>query len=83
MQDSIARNNHVINAEIGLLISESPNNKIYDSRINGATSQAVLFFNLEYQIMMMGFTQNNLVHNNIVSLSLMMRLEQQAVRTMC
>jgi hypothetical protein len=53
MQDSIARNNHVINAEIGLLISESPNNKIYDSRIDGATSQAVLFFNLEYQIMMM------------------------------
>ena len=83
MQDSIARNNHVINAQIGLLISESSNNKIYDNTIDGATLQAVLLFNLEYPDYDDGFTPNNLVHNNIVSLSLMMRLGQQAVRTMC
>jgi parallel beta-helix repeat protein len=45
MTDSIARNNHVINARVGILVSESPNNQIYNNTIEGATGQGIRLLN--------------------------------------
>src|ERR671914_2543799 len=65
MTDSIARNNQVINARVGILVSESPNNQIYDNTIEGATSQGIRFFNPE--VPDDGVTEGNIVYNNVIS----------------
>jgi parallel beta-helix repeat protein len=68
MYDSIARNNHVSNTTSGITVSESPNNQIYNNTVEGATSQGIRLFNPPeppYD----GFTENNLVYNNIISSS--------------
>jgi parallel beta-helix repeat protein len=65
MTDSIARNNHVINARTGILLSESPNNQIYNNIVEGATSQGIRFFNPELPDD--GVTEGNLAYNNVIS----------------
>src|SRR5918999_408477 len=65
MTDSIARNNQVINARVGILVSESPNNQIYDNTIEGATSQGIRLLNPE--VPDDGFTEGNIVYNNVIS----------------
>jgi mannuronan 5-epimerase len=64
MHDSIARNNHVYNSSIGITVAESPNNQIYNNRIEGITSQAIRLFNPELPDD--GLTEGNLVYNNII-----------------
>ena len=64
MHDSIARNNHVYNSSIGITVAESPNNQIYNNRIEGITSQAIRLFNPELPDD--GSTEGNLVYNNII-----------------
>ena len=65
MTDSIARNNHVINAQTGILLSESPNNQIYDNTIEGATGEGIRLLNPD--ISDDGLTAGNLVYNNAIS----------------
>src|ERR671923_2848686 len=65
MTDSIARNNHVINAETGILLSESPNNQIYNNVIEGATGEGIRLLNPD--IPDDGSTAGNLVYNNAIS----------------
>src|SRR5215203_3974770 len=68
MHDSIVRNNHVSNTTSGITVSESPNNRIYNNTIEGATSQGIRLFNPPeppYD----GLTENNLVYNNIIASS--------------
>ncbi len=65
MTDSIARNNHIINARTGIVLSESPNNQIYNNTIEGATSQGIRFFNPELPDD--GVTEGNIVYNNVIS----------------
>jgi hypothetical protein len=65
MTDSIARNNHVINARVGIVVSESPNNQIYNNRIEGATSQGIRFLNPE--VPDDGMTEGNIAYNNVIS----------------
>jgi parallel beta-helix repeat protein len=67
MTDSIARNNHVINARVGILVSESPNNQIYNNTIEGATGQGIRLLNPD--IADDGVTEGNIVYNNIISSS--------------
>ena len=64
MHDSIARNNHIYNSSIGITVAESPNNQIYNNRIEGITSQAIRLFNPELPDD--GLTEGNLVYNNII-----------------
>jgi len=45
MTDSIARNNHVINARTGILLSESPNNQVYNNTIEASTESGILLYN--------------------------------------
>src|SRR5215211_4792727 len=68
MHDSIVRNNHVSNTTSGITVSESPNTRIYNNTIEGATSQGIRLFNPPeppYD----GLTENNLVYNNIIASS--------------
>jgi len=65
MTDSIARNNHVINARTGILLSESPNNQIYNNVIEGATSNGIRLLNPD--IADDGSTEGNIVYNNVIS----------------
>src|SRR5215210_497670 len=65
MTDSIARNNHVINAETGILLSESPNNQVYKNTIEGATGEGIRLLNPE--LADDGVTEGNLVYDNIIS----------------
>jgi parallel beta-helix repeat protein len=65
MTDSIARNNQVINARVGILVSESPNNQIYNNTIEGATSQGIRLLNPELPDD--GVTEGNIVYNNVIS----------------
>src|SRR5215218_1116870 len=65
MTDSIARNNHVINARTGVLLSESPNNQIYNNTVEGATSNGIRLLNPD--IADDGVTEGNIVHNNAIS----------------
>ena len=65
MTDSIARNNHVINARTGVQLSESPNNQIYNNTIEGATREGIGLFNPELPDD--GSTEGNLVYDNIIS----------------
>jgi mannuronan 5-epimerase len=67
MTDSIARNNDVINARVGILVSESPNNQIYNNRIEGATSQGIRFINPEAPDD--GVTEGNIAYDNVISSS--------------
>jgi parallel beta-helix repeat protein len=64
MTDSIARNNHIINARNGILVSESPNNQIYNNRIEGASS-GIRFFNPG--VPDDGVTQGIIAYNNVIS----------------
>src|SRR5215212_7303806 len=65
MHDSIARGNHVINAETGILLSESPNNQVYNNTIEGATGEGIRLLNPELSDD--GLTEGNLVYDNAVS----------------
>ncbi|HEX6281129.1 MAG TPA: right-handed parallel beta-helix repeat-containing protein [Nitrososphaera sp.] len=65
MTDSIARNNHVINARVGILLSESPNNQIYNNTIEGETSEGIRLLNPELPDD--GVTEGNIVYNNAIS----------------
>ncbi len=67
MTDSIARNNHIINARTGILLSESPNNQVYNNTIEGATEGGILLFNPD--IPDDGSTTGNIVYNNVISSS--------------
>jgi poly(beta-D-mannuronate) C5 epimerase len=65
MTDSIARDNHVINAETGILLSESPNNQVYNNTIEGATVEGIRLLNPE--LIDDGMTEGNLVYDNAIS----------------
>jgi len=65
MTDSIARNNHVINARTGILLSESPNNQIYNNIVEGGTSNGIRLLNPD--IADDGSTESNIVYNNVIS----------------
>jgi hypothetical protein len=65
MTDSIARNNHVINARVGILVSESPNNQIYNNRIEEATGQGIRFLNPD--VPDDGVTEGNIAYDNAIS----------------
>jgi parallel beta-helix repeat protein len=67
MTDSIARNNNVINARVGILVSESPNNQIYNNTIEEATSQGIRLLNPD--VTDDGVTEGNIVYNNVISSS--------------
>jgi parallel beta-helix repeat protein len=67
MTDSIARNNHVINARVGILVSESPNNQIYNNTIEETTSEGIRLLNPD--IADDGVTEGNIVYNNVISSS--------------
>src|SRR5919107_1381784 len=64
MHDSIARNNHVYNSTTGIMVSESPNNQIYNNTIQGATSQGIYLFNPE--VPDDGVTEGNIIYNNTI-----------------
>src|SRR5215217_4399288 len=65
MTDSIARDNHVINAETGILLSESPNNQVYNNTIEGATGEGIRLLNPE--LADDGMTEGNIVYDNAIS----------------
>ena len=65
MTDSIARNNHVINARTGVQVSESPNNQIHNNTIEGATREGIGLFNPELPDD--GLTEGNLVYDTTIS----------------
>jgi mannuronan 5-epimerase len=65
MTDSIARNNHIVNAQTGVLLSESPNNLVYDNVIEGATGEGIRLLNPG--IADDGSTAGNIVYNNNIS----------------
>src|SRR5215208_2526045 len=65
MHDSIARDNHVINVETGILLSESPNNQVYNNTIEGATGEGIRLLNPELSDD--GVTEGNLVYDNAIS----------------
>jgi parallel beta-helix repeat protein len=67
MTDSIARNNHIINARVGILVSESPNNQIYNNTIEEATAQGIRLLNPD--ITDDGVTEGNVVYDNFISSS--------------
>jgi poly(beta-D-mannuronate) C5 epimerase len=67
MTDSIARDNRIKNATSGIIISESPNNQIYNNTLEGASSEGILLFNPAEPDD--GLTVNNLVYNNTISSS--------------
>jgi poly(beta-D-mannuronate) C5 epimerase len=64
MTDSIARNNQIYNVTTGIMVSESPNNQIYDNTIEAATSQGIRLQNPV--VPDDGFTEENLVYNNTI-----------------
>src|SRR5215211_4360445 len=71
MTDSIARDNHVINAETGILLSESPNNQVYNNTIEGATREGKLVYDNAVSDSEIGIratrSHNNIVENIIFS----------------
>jgi parallel beta-helix repeat protein len=64
VHDSIARNNQVYNSSTGVMVSESPNNQIYNNTIQEATSQGIYLFNPEQPDD--GVTEGNYVYNNTI-----------------
>ena len=65
MTDSIARNNQVNDAVTGILLSESPNNQIYNNTIEGATGEGIRLLNPD--IADDGVTVGNVVYDNVIS----------------
>ena len=65
MTDSIARDNHVINAQTGILLSESPNNQVYNNTIEGATGEGIRL--LTPQLADDGVTVGNVIYDNVIS----------------
>src|SRR5215208_6640779 len=65
MTYSIVRNNHIINSNSGILVSESPNNQIYNNTIEEATEEGILLFSPS--VVDDAPTQGNVVYNNIIS----------------
>jgi parallel beta-helix repeat protein len=65
MTDSTARDNHVINAETGILLSESPNNQVYNNTIEGATREGIRL--LTPQLADDGVTVGNVIYDNVIS----------------
>jgi hypothetical protein len=65
MTDSIARNNHIINAQTGILLSESPNNQVNDNIIEGATGEGIGLLNPA--IADDGSTAGKIIYNNPIS----------------
>jgi parallel beta-helix repeat protein len=65
MHDSIARNNHVYNSTTGIMVSESPNNQIYNNTIERISSYGIRLFNPVFPDDG-GLTENNLVYNNTI-----------------
>jgi parallel beta-helix repeat protein len=65
MQDSIARNNYIYNTSSGIILSESPNNQIYNNTIEATISEGVLLFNPAEPDE--GLTENNHVYDNTIS----------------
>ena len=64
MTDSVAKDNQVHNATSGIIVSESPNNQVYNNTIEGATSEGILLFNPSEPDD--GLTEDNLVYNNTI-----------------
>ncbi len=64
MHDSIARNNYVSNSTTGITVAESPNNQIYNNRIEEAGLRGIRLFNPPLPDD--GLTVNNLVYNNTI-----------------
>jgi poly(beta-D-mannuronate) C5 epimerase len=64
MHDSVARNNHVYNSTTGIMVSESPDNQIYNNTVEGPSSQGIDLFNPVLPDD--GVTENNLVYNNTI-----------------
>ncbi|MDQ3837316.1 MAG: right-handed parallel beta-helix repeat-containing protein [Thermoproteota archaeon] len=62
--DSIARNNYVSNSTTGIVLTESPNNQIYNNRIEGATVRGIRLLNPMPAVD--GITEGNLVYNNTI-----------------
>jgi poly(beta-D-mannuronate) C5 epimerase len=62
--DSVARTNHVYNSTTAIMVSESPNNHIYNNTIDQATSYGIRLFNPVFPDD--GVTENNLVENNTI-----------------
>jgi poly(beta-D-mannuronate) C5 epimerase len=65
MHDSTARNNHVYNSTTGIMVSESPDNQIYNNIIERVSSYAIHLFNPVFPDDG-GGTENNLVYNNTI-----------------
>jgi parallel beta-helix repeat protein len=65
MTDSVARNNHVINARTGVLLSESPNNQVYENTIEGARGEGIRLLNPA--LVDDGNTTGNMIYNNNIS----------------
>ncbi len=64
MTDSIARNNHVRGGNTGIIISESPNNHIYNNTLEASAEEGIFLFDPELPDD--GFTRNTLVYNNTI-----------------
>jgi parallel beta-helix repeat protein len=65
MTNSIARDNHVINAQTGILLSESPNNQVYNNTVEGATGEGIRL--LTPQLADDGVTVGNVIYDNVIS----------------
>jgi parallel beta-helix repeat protein len=64
MHDSTARNNHVYNSTTGIMVSESPDNQIYNNTIERVSSYGIRLFNPVFPDD--ALTENNLVYNNTI-----------------
>jgi mannuronan 5-epimerase len=65
MTDSIASNNYVYNSTTGIMVSESPNNQIYNNTIERISSYGIRLFNPIFPDDG-GETENNLVYDNTI-----------------
>ena len=65
MHNSVARNNLVYNSTTGIMVSESPDNEIYNNTIEAATSYGIRLFNPVLPDDD-GVTEDNLVYNNTI-----------------
>jgi parallel beta-helix repeat protein len=65
MHDSTARHNHVYNSAIGIMVSESPDNQIYNNTIERVSSYGINLFNPVFPDDG-GGTEGNLVYNNTI-----------------
>jgi mannuronan 5-epimerase len=65
MHDSTARNNHIYNSATGIMVSESPDNQIYNNTIERVSSYGIRLFNPVFPDDG-GGTENNWVYNNTI-----------------